>query len=143
MGSTVFLGAFGATADSVATGASWWQTLGGMLVVFTLLILSLKALGRFQRRGGRSHAAVLDVWHLGPKREIQILQMGQDVHYVYRHDNAMVLLKQMTLAEHRREHGAPQADDAAPAAAGGWLARARSWLPAQAPTARRGQPERT
>ena len=73
-------------------GSPWWQTIGGLLAVFGLLLLSLKFLAKWNRRQGGSEATVLTVWPLGPKREIQVLRLGEEVHYIYRHDNAMVLL---------------------------------------------------
>lgn len=99
-----------ATAEAgptFATGGNpWWQTLGGLLVVFGLLILALKFLGKWNRRQGGGQAQVLTVWPLGPKREIQVLRLGDDVHYIYRHDNAMVLLKQEDFASYEADRQA-------------------------------------
>ena len=81
------------------SGISWWQTVGGLVAVFGLLLLCLRLLGRFQRRSNGGKASVLTVWPLGPKREIQVLRLGDAVHYVYRHDGAMVVLDQDTLAD--------------------------------------------
>ena len=83
-------------------GASWWQTVGGMLLVFGLLMVSLKYLSRFNKRRGGAEADLKAVWNLGPKREIQVLRLGDAVHYIYRHDAAMVLLKNEPLAEFER-----------------------------------------
>jgi len=80
-------------------GVSWWQTVGGLVAVFGLLILCLRLLGRFQRRQSSGRASVLTVWPLGPKREIQVLRLGDAVHYVYRHDGAMVVLDRDALAD--------------------------------------------
>lgn len=80
-------------------GVSWWQTVGGLAAVFALLIVFLKFLGRWQRGSGHERAALLAVWPLGPRREIQVLRLGEDVHYVYRHDGAMVTLRQESLAD--------------------------------------------
>lgn len=74
-------------------GASLWQTAGGLLAVFCLLIVSLKFLGKWQRRSSQSKASMVTVWNIGPRREIQVLRMEDEVHYIYRHDGAMVLLK--------------------------------------------------
>ncbi len=71
-----------------------WQSVGGLVAVFGLLILSLKLMGRFNRRHQNTETQLLAVWHLGTRREIQVLRLGTDVHYIYRHDGAMVLLKQ-------------------------------------------------
>lgn len=79
------------------SGISWWQTAGGLAAVFGLLLLCLRLLGRFQKSRGADRASVLTVWPLGPKREIQVLRLGEDVHYVYRHDGAMVVLDRETL----------------------------------------------
>lgn len=84
----------------------WWQTVGGLLAVFGLLFLVLRLLARFQRRGAAGQAGLLAVWPLGPRREIQVLRLGDAVHYVYRHDGAMVLLRQESLAEWERTRAA-------------------------------------
>jgi flagellar biogenesis protein FliO len=95
-----------------AGGSSWWQTLGGLLVVFGLLLLCLKILGKWNRRqGGGRDASVLTVWPLGPKREIQVLRLGDDVHFIYRHDNAMVLLKQQSLADFEAQRQGDETDE--------------------------------
>ncbi|MBK8166142.1 MAG: hypothetical protein IPK64_09260 [bacterium] len=86
-------------------GGSWWRMIGGLAVVFGLLFLCLKLLTRFgSPRGGVPQARILSVWHLGPRREVQVLRLGEQVSYVYRHDNAMVLLRQEQWDEYRRQH---------------------------------------
>lgn len=96
---------FTATSDLMTglaeggAGFSLWQSLGGLILVFGLLILCLRLLGRFNRRHNPGQSSLLAVWPLGPKREIQVLRLGQEVHYIYRHEGAMVLLKQETLAQ--------------------------------------------
>ena len=85
------------------TGISWWQTIGGLAAVFGLLILSLKLLGKWSKRTGGAETSLLKVWHLGPKREIQVLRLQDQVHYIYRHDGAMVTLRTETLAEFERQ----------------------------------------
>ena len=75
-------------------GGNIWQSIGGLVVVFGLLIVSLKLMGRFNRRNQNEETQLLTVWHLGPRREIQVLRLGQEVHYIYRHEGAMVILKQ-------------------------------------------------
>jgi len=85
-----------------AGGPSWWQTAGGLLLVFGLLVLCLKYLGRFNRKRAEHQADLKAVWRLGPKREIQVLRLGDEVHYIYRHDTAMVLLKNEPLADFER-----------------------------------------
>jgi len=80
-------------------GISWWQTAGGFVAVFGLLLLCLKLLSKVNKGSRESDSArILTVWNLGPKREIQVLRLGDDVHYIYRHDNAMVLLQQTSYA---------------------------------------------
>lgn len=81
------------------TGMSWWQTLGGLAVVFGLLLVSLKLLGRWNRRTGAAETSLLTVWHLGPKKEIQVLRLEDQVHYIYRHDGAMVVLQTESLRD--------------------------------------------
>lgn len=83
-------------------GSSWWQTIGGILLVFGLLILCLKYLGRLNKRRGGAEADLKAVWNLGPKREIQVLRLGSEVHYIYRHESAMVLLKNEPLVNFER-----------------------------------------
>lgn len=78
-------------------GVSWWQTIGGLLVVFGLLLLSLRLLGRFNKRRAVGNAALLKVWQLGPKREIQVLRLFDTVHYIYRHEGGLVQLQQQSL----------------------------------------------
>ncbi len=111
----------GLVLDPQLGGGSWLQTIGGLLVVFALLILSLKFLGRFNRLRGRSEAEVLNVWNLGPRREIQVLRLQDEVHFIYRHDGAMVPLKQVTLADYRARETPPET-----ASGGRWAAAARN-----------------
>jgi hypothetical protein len=108
-------------APSAALGGSWWQTVGGLVAVFALLLLSLKLLGRFQRRSGAARASVLTVWHLGPRREIQVLHLDDEVHYVYRHDGAMVVLQREAHAEWQARNAAAGPDRGAPNRLGSWL----------------------
>jgi flagellar biogenesis protein FliO len=88
----------------MAGHGSLWQAFGGMAVVFGLLMLFLKFLGRMNRHGGNKETQLLTVWHLGPKREIQILRLGEMVHYIYRHEGSMVVLKETSHAEYLAEH---------------------------------------
>ncbi|NCQ34781.1 hypothetical protein GW813_06835 [bacterium] len=89
---------FCALQEVASGGVSWWQTIGGLLVVFSLLLLSLRLLGRFNKRRAVGDAALLKVWQLGPKREIQVLRLFDTVHYIYCHDGGMVQLQQQSLA---------------------------------------------
>jgi len=87
--------------------SSVWQAIGGMAVVFGLLLLFLKLLGKLNRKGGTADTSVVAVWHLGPKREIQVLRLGEMVHYIYRHEGSMVVLKEEPyetfLASHKND----------------------------------------
>ncbi len=102
---------FPATLDSGSFaadgGISWWQTIGGLVAVFGLLLVSLKLLGKWNRRTGGAETSLLTVWHLGPKREIQVLRLGDQVHYVYRHDGAMVTLRSEALTDYERSQESP------------------------------------
>ncbi len=84
---------------------SVWQTIGGLAVVFGLLLLFLKILGKLNKRGSSSDTSLLAVWNLGPKREIQVLRLGEMVHYIYRHDGSMVVLKEESHEEFQAAHG--------------------------------------
>lgn len=91
------------------TGISWWQTIGGLVLVFGLLIVSLRLLGKWNRRSGGTETNLLTVWHLGPKREIQILRLVDEVHYIYRHDGSMVVLKTEPVADFESKQAAEAA----------------------------------
>jgi len=95
---------FLATAFSEGASVSWWQSLGGLVAVLALLVVFLKLLGRVNRRMAGDQASLVKVWPLGPRREIQVLRLGEEVHFIYRHDGAMVLLRQQPYAEFIREH---------------------------------------
>ncbi|MDY0110446.1 MAG: hypothetical protein RBT60_10975 [Candidatus Krumholzibacteria bacterium] len=75
-------------------GATPVQAIGAFMAVFVLLILALKLLQRWQP-GHQRDASVrlLSVRRLGPRRELQTLRVGGEVHTLYRQDNALVLLK--------------------------------------------------
>lgn len=104
--------------SALAGGGSWWRMIGGLAFVFGLLFLCLKLLTRLgPNRGGSAQARVLAVWHLGPRREVQVLRLGDEVSYVYRHENSMVLLRQEPWEAYRREHGEPSVVPAGPLAA--------------------------
>ncbi len=86
-------------------GGTWWQTAGGLLVVFGLLVVCMKLLGRFQRRQSQGRASIVAVWNLGPRREMQILRLDDEIHTIYRHDGAMVVLKKESLASWEASKG--------------------------------------
>jgi hypothetical protein len=97
----VFLNTAAAETSNFSLGGqgSLWQALAGMAIVFGLLMLFLKVLGRLNKNHGSVDSSMVAVWHLGPKREIQVLRLGDNVHYIYRYDGSMVLLKEEPLAE--------------------------------------------
>jgi hypothetical protein len=100
-----FLASLKEGAFAAETGVSWWQTLGGLVVVFGLLLVSLKLLGRWNRRSGAAQSALITVWPLGPKKEIQVLRLEDQVHYIYRHEGAMVVLQTEALADFEAKQG--------------------------------------
>ncbi len=95
-------------------GFSWWQAIGGTLAVFALLLICLKLLGRVHGQGKQAEAAVITVWPLGPKREIQIIRLRDEVHYVYRHESGLVVLERESYADFRAAHPAPAAGAGGP-----------------------------
>lgn len=75
-------------------GPSYWQVGLAMAAVLGLLIATLKFLQRWQQGTAADDGVQLvSVRRLGPKRELQTLRVGDQVHTVYRHDGAMVLLQ--------------------------------------------------
>ena len=118
-----FLGAIGPDLSETMVsgqGISMWQTAGGLIVVFGLLVVSMKLLGRFQRRSDQGQSSVLAVWNMGPRREIQVLRLGDEVHYIYRHDGAMVILKKTSIGEWNAESSRASSPGAK---SGGFLGR--------------------
>lgn len=118
-----FLAETGALPGVMANGSGFniWQSLGGLAVVFGLLLLCLKLLGRFNRQRAGGQAAMLTVWPLGPKREIQVLRLEDEVHYIYKHDGAMVLLKQESFAAWERSRAQESPSASVPTKMGGLL----------------------
>jgi flagellar biogenesis protein FliO len=78
--------------QAAAGGVAWLKLVGGLVVVFTLLLLFLKLLGRFQ--GGRpgAAAALVAVHAVGPRRAVELLRCGDEVFTLYRHEQTVVLL---------------------------------------------------
>lgn len=103
--SATFLGALSGSAFGAGSSVSWWQTLGGLIVVFGLLLISLKMLNKWNRRTAGNDSSFLTVWHLGPKKEIQVLRLEDQVHFIYRHDGSMVVLQTQTLGDFENKHG--------------------------------------
>ncbi len=92
------------TAAAAASGGweggfSWWQAAGGALAVFALLLIFLRLLARLHAPQRRGRAALLAVWPLGPRREVEVVRLGEEVHYVYRREGGLVLLRTRPLAE--------------------------------------------
>ncbi|MFH1844460.1 MAG: hypothetical protein ABIF77_14770 [bacterium] len=73
-------------------GFSWWQAVGGILVVFALLVLFMRLLGRWHGKQRQGDAVLLRVLPLGHRAEVQILRLRDTVHYIYRHESALLLL---------------------------------------------------
>ena len=118
---------------TMAQGPSYWQVGAALVAVLGLLVVALKFLQRWQGdRAQGGDVRLLSVRRLGPRRELQVLRVGEQVHTIYRHDSAMVLLDTESHADHVATQPAPTAH-AAPlrrrlmalaAAAGGATRRA-------------------
>jgi len=119
----MFLAQTSALPGALGSGSGFniWQSMGGLAVVFGLLLLCLKLLGRFNRQRSGGQAALLTVWPLGPKREIQILRLEDEVHYIYKHEGSLVLLKQEPYAEWKIAHADEPAERSVPGRMGGLL----------------------
>lgn len=98
-----------------STGAmpSFWQVAAALVAVLGLLVLALKALRRLQPHGAGDHARLLQVRRLGPKRDLEVLRVDDEVYTIYRHDGGLVLLRREACA--RWDARQPEAP-AAPAA---------------------------
>lgn len=91
--------------DMGATGGSmpsFWQVAGALIAVLALLVLALKFLGRLQNgTGSQDRIRLLKVRRLGPKRDLETLQLDDEVFTIYRHDGGMVVLRQEPTAAHQ------------------------------------------
>jgi flagellar biogenesis protein FliO len=75
-------------------GPSYWQVGAALAAVLGLVVVALKALQRLQGGGDQdAEVRLLSVRRLGPRRELQRLRVGDRVHTIYRHDGAMVVLR--------------------------------------------------
>jgi hypothetical protein len=97
------------------TGPALWQAAAALAAVLALLILVLRLLQRWQP-GQQGDAAVrlLANRRLGPRRELQVLRVGDEVHTLYRQEGAMVRLKTESWANWSRAHAAAPQDGLAP-----------------------------
>ena len=119
--STLATAAGSGAPDAAGAGVSWWQAIGGTVAVFALLLLALRFLARWQGAARSGAAAILAVLPLGPRREIQVLRVREQVHYVYRQDGALVLLGSEALAAY--EAAGPLAPRAGAGPLGAWASR--------------------
>ncbi len=95
-------------AANLAPGPSYWQVGAALVAVLGLLVVVLKFLQRWQgARAQGGDARLLSVRRLGPRRELQVLQVGEQIHTIYRHDSAMVLLGTEARVAHEAARPAP------------------------------------
>lgn len=125
VGAAVPLASSGATT---APGLAWWQAVGGTLAVFALLLLFLRFLARWQRAPRQRQAALLAVVPLGPRREIEVLRLRDRVHYLYRHEGALVSLASESWTDY--ENAEPLVTTSPLSGLSGlWRGRSRTGLP--------------
>ncbi|MFO7653889.1 MAG: flagellar biosynthetic protein FliO [Candidatus Krumholzibacteriia bacterium] len=74
-------------------GGGWWRAMAGMAVVFGLLVICLRLLRRWPGARGSGAARVEAIWPLGPRREIHVVRLGDEIHYVYRNEQGLALLR--------------------------------------------------
>lgn len=98
---------------------SWWKLGGAFLLVFALLVLFLKFVGRLQKGGHAADASLLRVQSLGPRRSLEYLRCGDSVYTLYRSEQSMALLAQEAYDPARHGIGAETPS------LGGWMARLR------------------
>lgn len=78
--------------QTAADGLAWFKLVGGLVAVFTLLLLFLKLVGRLQGARPGATAAIVAVHAVGPRRAVELLRCGDEVFTLYRHDQSVVLL---------------------------------------------------
>jgi hypothetical protein len=119
-----------------APSFSWWQAVGGTLAVFALLALFLRLLARLQVGSPRARQAVLlAVIPLGPRREVEVVRLKDRVHYLYRHEGALVALSEESFETWQADPALPS-----PLAPAGLPARLARWFSGAGPAARRDGP---
>lgn len=74
-------------------GPSFWQVAAALVAVLGLLIVAMKFLRQLAPAGGPASARLRRCQRLGPKRELEALEIDGEVFTVYRHDGGLVLLK--------------------------------------------------
>ncbi len=110
---------FCATAATTPAYGGWGKLVGAFLLVFALLFVFLKVLGRMQRGGGSADVSLLRVQSLGPRRSLEFLRCGDQVFKLYRSEQSMVLLEQEPYDP--VQHATPAANPAL----SGWLDKLR------------------
>ncbi|MBD3221092.1 hypothetical protein GF314_07585 [bacterium] len=119
-------------APGAFAGPSAWQIVAALATVLGLLILALKLVRRLGWGGGDAASVRLrQVRKLGPRREIEAIELDGEVHTIYRRDGGLVVLRTEPAASwESRQAGAPPAPGAgvgrtlkALAAAAGGMAR--------------------
>jgi len=109
MGSRAASGSSPLAATAAGGGpASWWQVIGGSLAVFALLVLFLRLLARWQSGPRARQASLLAVVPLGPRREIQVVRLRDQVHYIYRHEGALLALDRQPYGDYAAAPVAPE-----------------------------------
>ncbi|MBK7702029.1 MAG: hypothetical protein IPI34_03600 [bacterium] len=88
-------------------GLAWLKLVGGLVVVFTLLLLFLKLVGRLQGARPGAAAAMIAVHAVGPRRAVELLRCGDEVFTLYRFEQSVVLLDRAPFDPARHAPAAP------------------------------------
>jgi hypothetical protein len=121
---------------AAAGDGGWWRAAGGLALVFGLLLVCLRLLRRWPRPRGAEAARLEAIWPLGPRREIHLVRLGDEIHYVYRNEQGLVLLRHEPWVDYRAAHAAKPVDSPRPA----WLKLLRSLWPSRFPQRRLARP---
>jgi hypothetical protein len=100
-GWTAILAATGPGALSSLGDGGWLRAAGGTILVLVLLVFSLRLLRRWPGVRRSDSARVEAVWPLGFRREIHVVRLEDEVHYVYRNEQGLVLLRREPWADYR------------------------------------------